>query len=103
MAPKKSAAVLLRTRLPRKAKGSQPAVSQTPKTTRKVTKKAASAQKLKPGRRTAVKSGTGQKGKHVTIEEGPAIVRRGRASDSIVRQDASYPNPFSSDSSRNST
>jgi hypothetical protein len=103
MPPKKSAAVPLRTRLPRKAKGSQPAVSQTPKTTRKVTKKAAPAQKLKPGRKPAVKPGPGRKAKHVTIEEGPPIARRGKTSDSIVRQDASYPNPFSSDSSRNST
>ncbi|PQE03894.1 hypothetical protein CJF31_00002975 [Rutstroemia sp. NJR-2017a BVV2] len=103
MPPKKSAAVPLRARLPRKAKGSQPPVSETPKTTSKVTKKAAPSQKLKPGRKPAVKSGTGQKGKHVTIEEGPPVVRRGRPSDSIVRQDASYPNPFSSDSSRNST
>jgi hypothetical protein len=103
MPPKKSDAVPLRARLPRKAKGSQPSVSEAHKTTSKVTKKAAPPQKLKPGRKPGVRSGTGQTGKHVTIEEAPPVVRRGRPPDSIVRQDASYPNPFSSDSSRNST
>ncbi|PQE31039.1 hypothetical protein CJF32_00006075 [Rutstroemia sp. NJR-2017a WRK4] len=103
MPPKKSATVPLRARLPRKAKGSEPSVPETPKTTSKDTKKAAPSQKLKPGRKPGVKSGAGQKGKHVTIEEAPPVVRRGRPPDSIVRQDASYPNPFSSDSSRNST
>ncbi|KAM3066893.1 hypothetical protein ACMFMG_007039 [Clarireedia jacksonii] len=106
MAPKKGAATSLRTRLPRRAKGPE-AVSQSPKPTKKVTKKAtkktAPAKKLKPSRKTAAKSGTGREEKHVTIEERRPINSRGKASNSIVRQEASYPNPFSSESSRNST